>query len=171
MVKRYEKGRRAEYELRDKLRSYGFYNVRRGSVLHGTQDVFNLLGIHIEVKMHAKIDISTWLSQSIASAEKRQDGLPVIMYRQADKTHRGLPWLVTMRLEDWWRIGGADFFAVTRSVGIYERMKRASEAGQKAVIDHLSVGSVVSMYLDDWIELYGNWKLPFTEDDDVPSGD
>ena len=159
------KGKRGEYELRDKLRSYGFPDVQRGSVFTGTQDVYNLLGIHVECKVCSEIRIRMWLSQAITSSEKRKDGLPVVMYRQVDKTHRGLPWLVTMRRDDWVSIGGKIPFASPRNVSIYERMEKTKEAGETSRVDYYEdVGAVITMYLDNWIELYRNWKLPFTED-------
>ena len=95
-LKEKRKGERGERLLRDKLREFGFDEVKRGSVFQGTSDLVGLSGIHPEVKFVEKLNIRKALKQATEEAEKREDGIPTVF----SKTSRE-PWIVTMYLDDW----------------------------------------------------------------------
>lgn len=91
-----QKGARAERELANVLKKYG-YETRRGqqySGANGDADVVGLDKIHIECKRVERLNIDDAVAQSVRDA--RQCETPVVMHR---KNHQ--PWLVTMRLDDW----------------------------------------------------------------------
>ncbi len=91
------KGRRAEQEVSRLLQAQGF-EVRPGAALNfgGEPDLVGLVGVHPEVKHHEKLEISTWMKQAAADAERFGDGLPAVIFR----CNRA-PWRVVMELEDW----------------------------------------------------------------------
>ncbi len=91
------KGRRAEQEVSRLLQAQGF-NVRPGVALNfgGEPDIIGLPGAHIEVKRHERLEISSWMKQAQADAERFGDGLPVVFFR-ANRA----PWRVVMELQDW----------------------------------------------------------------------
>ena len=95
MVNSRAKGARAERELANKLKEYG-YECRRGqqySGANGDADVVGLDGIHIECKAVERLNIHDAMKQSKDDA--REGEIPVVMHK---KNHK--PWLVTMELND-----------------------------------------------------------------------
>ena len=91
-----QKGARAERELANLLKKYG-YETRRGqqySGANGDADVVGLDKIHIECKRVERLNIEDAVAQSVRDA--RACETPGVMHRT---NHQ--PWLVTMRLDDW----------------------------------------------------------------------
>ena len=91
-----QKGARAERELANLLKKYG-YETRRGqqySGANGDADVVGLDKIHIECKRVERLNIDDAVAQSVRDA--RESETPVVIHR---KNHQ--PWLVTMLLDDW----------------------------------------------------------------------
>lgn len=103
------KGATGERQLAKKLREYG-YNARRGqqySGANGDADVVTDMGdIHIECKYTARGHglLYEWLDQSKRDA--RENEMPVVMHRYVSKDARGLPWLVTLSLDDFMYLWG-----------------------------------------------------------------
>ena len=93
------KGARAERELANLLKEYG-YDCRRGQQFcgaNGDADVVGLNGIHIECKMVEKLNIDNAMEQAVRDA--REGESPTVFHRKNRK-----PWLVTMRLDDFMRL-------------------------------------------------------------------
>ena len=103
------KGATGERALAKRLREYG-YEARRGQQYagaNGDADVVTNMGdIHIECKYTAKGhgSLYEWLDQSKRDA--RQNEMPVVMHRHVSKDARGLPWLVTLSLDDFMALWG-----------------------------------------------------------------
>ena len=103
------KGATGERQLAKKLREYG-YNARRGqqySGSNGDADVVTDMGnIHIECKYTARGHglLYDWLDQSKRDA--RENEMPVVIHRYVSKDTRGLPWLVTLSLDDFMYLWG-----------------------------------------------------------------
>ena len=96
MINSRQKGARAERELANLLKEYG-YETRRGqqySGANGDADVVGLDKIHIECKRVERLNIDDAVAQSVRDA--RVGETPVVMHRKNNQR-----WLVTMRLEDW----------------------------------------------------------------------
>ncbi len=94
-----QKGARGERELATVLKAYG-YDCRRGQQYcgaNGDADVVGLPGIHIECKRVEKLNLYDAMAQSKADARKNE--MPVVMHRK-----NNCDWLVTMSLEDWFKI-------------------------------------------------------------------
>lgn len=89
------KGANAERELANYIKDMWGYQVRRGQVFNHEPDIVGLKGIHIECKRHETLQLKAWLEQSITWAEKHDDGIPIVVYRQSRQ-----PWKVYMRLND-----------------------------------------------------------------------
>lgn len=94
------KGKRGELELVHYLRDRGF-EVRRGKVFYGESDLVGLDGIHVEAKRTEKLNIHKAMEQSVAEAQKKGDGIPVVMFRR----NRGR-WMVCSFLDDWLEMYG-----------------------------------------------------------------
>lgn len=101
------KGATGERALAKKLREYG-YEARRGqqfSGANGDADVETNMGnIHIECKYTARGHglLYEWLEQSTRDAKENE--MPVVMHRHVSKDARGLPWLVTLNLDDFMKL-------------------------------------------------------------------
>ncbi len=98
-----DKGARGERMWRDVCRAEG-YDAERGCQFYDkgsdVADVMGLPGIHIEVKCVERLNLRDAMAQSTRDAESEGRGnLPIV----AHKKNR-MPWLVTMRAEDWFRI-------------------------------------------------------------------
>lgn len=94
-----QKGARAERELANLLKDYG-YDCRRGqqfSGANGDPDVVGLPEIHIECKHVERLNIENAMEQAIR--DSRENEIPTVFHRKNRK-----PWLVTMRLDDWMRL-------------------------------------------------------------------
>ena len=97
-----EKGARGERALAKKLREYG-YQAERGQQYSGkgNADVETNMGdIHIECKYTGKGHglLYDWIGQSIRDAKEGETA--VVMHKLINKNQRGLPWLVTLTLDD-----------------------------------------------------------------------
>ncbi len=95
------RGADAEREIAKILQEYG-YDVKRGMVFYGQSDVVGLEGIHIEVKRVEKLNIHKAMEQSMEEAQKKGDGIPVVMFRRNREQ-----WLVCQPLDDWIKLYGA----------------------------------------------------------------
>ena len=96
MINSRQKGARAERELANLLKKYG-YDTRRGqqySGANGDADVVGLNKVHIECKRVERLNIDDAVAQSVRDA--RESETPVVMHRKNNQQ-----WLVTMRLIDW----------------------------------------------------------------------
>lgn len=90
------KGRRAEIELANYLTEKGF-NAEPGAPLnYGTEpDIKGIEGLHIECKRHERIELNKWYTQATADAERMQDGVPVVIFRQNRRQ-----WMICLSLSD-----------------------------------------------------------------------
>lgn len=97
------KGRRAEIELAEYLSKAGFTDARPGAPLnYGTiPDITGVNGLHIECKRCEKLLPAKWYEQASTDAERMQDGIPVVMYRQSRK-----PWMILLSLSDFLALTG-----------------------------------------------------------------
>ena len=94
-----EKGKRAERELANILKDYG-YDTRRGVQYNGADgsaDVVGLPGIHIESKHAERLNIYDAMAQAISDA--REGEIPAVFHRKNNDY-----WKVTMKLEDFMKI-------------------------------------------------------------------
>ena len=105
------KGRKAEFELSERLSAYG-YSVTPGAALSfgGVPDVTGLPGIHIECKRAERLSMTAALQQADRDAQRFQDGLPAVFHRRNREE-----WRVTMRLSDWLTLYGASKLAGNRT--------------------------------------------------------
>ena len=90
-----QKGKRAELELANLLKDYGFHDARRSQQYNGIGegDVVGLNNIHIECKRVEKLNVYKAMEQ----AEDECKGLvPIVMHRKNNEE-----WKVTMQLDDW----------------------------------------------------------------------
>ena len=97
-----EKGARGERALANKLREYG-YQAYRGQQYSGkgNADVETNMGnIHIECKYTDRGHglLYDWINQSKRDAKENE--MPVVIHKHVSKDARGLPWLVTMDIDD-----------------------------------------------------------------------
>lgn len=107
-----QKGARGERELRDEFRKHGYQEARRGQQYcgsNGDADVVGLPDIHVECKRVERLDLAGAVKQSVS--DTRDDELPAVFHRK-----NGQPWLVTMKLDDWWDLYDA-----------YQETKKAPE--------------------------------------------
>lgn len=106
------KGKTGERELANKLKEYGFDNVRRSVQYNGKQqdgqpDLVGLDGIHVECKRVEKLNIYNAIDQAKRDCScecldekiRFEDNLPTVFHRK--NNHE---WLVTMALDDWVQI-------------------------------------------------------------------
>ncbi len=94
------KGAEGERELAAWLREHGYDISRGGSMSFGEiPDPVGLPGIHIEVKRVERLDLHGAISQAVRDAERFRDGAPAVFHRKNRS-----PWLVTMRLDDWFSL-------------------------------------------------------------------
>jgi hypothetical protein len=92
-----KKGAEAERELCGILRSAGYDTKWGGNNTHGVRpDVYGLPGIHIECKAVEQLNLANAMNQSDRDAKRFRDGAPTVFHRKTN-----VPWLVTMRLQDW----------------------------------------------------------------------
>ena len=91
-----KKGAAAERELQEIFNRRG-YDVRRdGTKTFGrVPDLYNLPGLHLEVKRAECLSLPAWIEQSERDAEAFLDGDPVVIFRQSHQ-----PWRIVLRLED-----------------------------------------------------------------------
>lgn len=94
------KGKTGELEFSRLCREQG-YDCRRTAQYCGNTgdaaDVVGLPGIHVEVKRVERLNVREAMGQAIRDA--RPGEIPVVAHRR--DRH---PWLVTMRLEDWFAL-------------------------------------------------------------------
>lgn len=91
------KGRQAELELTKILNDNGL-PAQAGEPLNfgNVPDITGLNGVHVEVKRHEHLNLSSAMHQAIEDARKFNDGAPAVFHRKSRA-----PWLVTMLLDDW----------------------------------------------------------------------
>lgn len=95
-----QKGARAERDLANILKDFGYSNARRGVQycgLNGDADVIGVHGIHIEAKHVEHLNIYTAMEQSIDDA--KADETPIVCHKKNRK-----PWLVTLLLPDFFEM-------------------------------------------------------------------
>lgn len=102
------KGKRGELSLIRKLKEFG-YDVRRSQQYAGANndaDIVGIEGLHIECKYTASGHGNTydWIAQ--ARRDSRPNEMPIVCHRKVSKDERGHEWLVTLRLEDFFRLWG-----------------------------------------------------------------
>lgn len=97
------KGRRAEIELAQYLQEKGFAEARPGAPLnYGTEaDITGIPGLHIECKRHEKIELNKWYEQAARDAERMQDGVPAVIFRQNRRQ-----WMIVLSLSDFLQLEG-----------------------------------------------------------------
>lgn len=90
------KGRAAELELAEILRSYGYPVEAATPLNYGTiPDLTGLPNVHIECKRHEQLRIPDWMRQATADAERFRDGMPCVFFRRSRE-----PWRVCIGLDD-----------------------------------------------------------------------
>ena len=96
-LKSQRKGRRAELELVEVLRSFGIEGVMPGdAVSYGsTPDIVGLTGVHVECKRSEQLRLSEWMEQAERDAARFGDGVPIVFHRRSRE-----PWRITMKLTD-----------------------------------------------------------------------
>lgn len=99
------KGKTGERELANKLKEYGFENVRRSVQYNGRQadgqpDLVGLDGIHVECKRVERLNIYDAIDQAKIDSGANElpfgYNLPTVFHRK-----NNCEWLVTMTLDDW----------------------------------------------------------------------
>lgn len=151
-------GANAERELAKVLRDqYGFDQVRRGLSFRHEPDLIGLLSIHIECKMWDKIELTRWINQAIAAADKYHDGLPAVFHRRIRE-----PWFVSMLQDDFDTMNPVDVLLkpCTGKCNPVEDMDQKYDG----MVYFRKVGTIVTLPLQEWVGVYWEWKLPFTED-------
>lgn len=151
-----DKGGRGERLLRDELNDVYGFNVRRGFLFYGEQDVVGLEGIHIECKFTKEIKISTWVKQAVESAEQRQDGIPAVFHKVNRK-----PWLVTMLVSDFAKLhpDGRFIKSLSGRFDLYKEIEKHSMPFMaRGLIYTRKCGDVITMPLEEWVGFYVDWK-------------
>lgn len=91
-----KKGATAEREVMDYLNRRGHDVRREGTKTFGrVPDLYNLPGLHLEVKRAERLSLPAWIEQSERDAAAFLDGVPVVIFRQSRE-----PWRIVLRLED-----------------------------------------------------------------------
>lgn len=150
------KGADAERELMHILNEQYGMNVKRGDCFRYQPDLMGLASIHIEVKREERIKLSSWLKQATQAAERYHTGIPAVFHRRSRE-----PWYVSMLQDDFDQMDPVDVLLkpITGTCNPVEDIDGQCDG----VIYSRKIGEVVTMKLEDWIEVYCNWKLPFTE--------
>lgn len=152
------KGAVAERELMHILNDQYGFNVRRGDCFRHEPDLMGLLSIHIEVKRVEAIKLSTWLKQAAEAAGRYQDGLPTVFHRKSRE-----PWFVSMLQEDFDEMNPVDIL-IKPCTGTSDPVVDIDDKCD-GVLYFRKIGSVVTMPLKEWVGVYSDWALPFTEGD------
>lgn len=99
------KGSAGERELASVLREHGYANAKRGQQYcgyNGDADIVDAIpGIHIECKRVERLNLEAAFDQSVRDAKAGE--IPVVMHRRNRR-----PWMITIRLEDFFRLTGKD---------------------------------------------------------------
>jgi Holliday junction resolvase len=91
-----KKGATAEREVMDLLNRRGYDVRREGTKTFGRfPDLYNLPGLHLEIKRAESLRLPAWIAQSERDAAAFLDGVPVVIFRQNWE-----PWRIVLRLED-----------------------------------------------------------------------
>lgn len=94
------KGRTAEKEFSELLNSYGFHTQPGQPLSFGAcADITGLPGIHLEIKRHESTNLTSWLRQAQADADKFHDGIPVVCHRRSRQ-----PWIVSMTVDNFLKL-------------------------------------------------------------------
>lgn len=94
-----QKGAKGEREFSNLCKEQGF-DTRRSQQYcgaNGDADVIGLPNIHIEVKRVERLNIENAIEQAIS--DKKDNDIPIVAHRKNRK-----PWLVTMTVEDWFKL-------------------------------------------------------------------
>ena len=100
MVNSRRKGKEGELEFARECREAGYETARRSQQYCGTAgdaDIIGLPGLHVEVKRVNRLNIEQAMKQ--AKSDAKAGDLPVVAHRKD-----GGEWMVTMRLDDWFRL-------------------------------------------------------------------
>ena len=87
------KGANAEREVAELIRKHGL-EARRGFVFCKESDIVGLEGFHVEVKRQETYKLDDWMEQSIKDADKKGEGIPIVVFRKSRK-----PWRVLIDFE------------------------------------------------------------------------
>lgn len=150
------KGAAAERELMHVLNDQYGFNVKRGDCFRYQPDLMGLLSIHIEVKRMERIALSTWLKQATQAAQRYRSGIPAVFHRKSRE-----PWFVSMLQADFDRMDPRDVL-LKPCTGKCDPVSDIDDSIDGAVYFR-EIGNVVTMKLEDWVGVYCEWALPFTE--------
>ena len=151
------KGKRAELELMHELNDVYGFQTRRGDCFRHEPDLMGVMSIHVEVKRAEDIKLSGWLKQAAAAAEKYKDGLPAVFHRKSRE-----PWFVSMLDDDFDQMDPVDVL-LKPCTGTCNPAADIDD-NCDGVVYFRKIGCVVTLPLKEWVGIYWNWKLPFTED-------
>lgn len=142
------------HELND---VYGF-RTRRGDCFRHEPDLMGLTSIHVEVKSCQKIELSGWLRQAAEASQKYQDGLPAVFFKRNRE-----PWFVAMMQDDFDQMGAED--VLLKPVTGTKACDPVKDIDDKCdgALYFRKIGNVVVLALKEWVGVYCNWALPFTE--------
>lgn len=94
------KGRSGELEIVRIFQEHGIDAQPGQAVSYGaTPDVIGVPFIHPEIKRVERLNFQAAVNQAVRDSERFGDGYPVLFSRRSR-----CPWLVTMRLQDWFVI-------------------------------------------------------------------
>ena len=98
MINSKRKGKVGELELVKEIEKHG-YSARRGQQYDGLgrADVIGLIGVHTECKRVQALNIDKAMEQAIK--DKKMGEIPTVFHRK-----NGKDWLVTMGIEDWFKL-------------------------------------------------------------------
>lgn len=88
------KGAKAEREVVELIKKHGL-DAHRGHVFYRESDVVGLDGYHLEVKRQETYQLDKWLEQSEADAKKKNEGVPLVVFRKSRQ-----PWRVVLNFEE-----------------------------------------------------------------------
>lgn len=88
------KGAQAEREVVEIIKKHGL-DAHRGHVFYRESDVVGLKGFHVEVKRQEVYKLDDWMEQSEKDAAKKDEGIPIVVFRKSRK-----PWRVLIDFED-----------------------------------------------------------------------
>lgn len=88
------KGAQAEREVVKIIKKHGL-DAHRGQVFYRESDVVGVKGFHVEVKRQEVYKIDDWMEQSEKDAAKKDEGIPIVVFRKSRK-----PWRVLIDFEE-----------------------------------------------------------------------
>lgn len=113
-----QKGARAEREIAEIMRGYGYADARRSAQYCGSTgeaaDVVGVDGLHIEVKFREQVRDELYIQQ--AEHDARKGSLPVVLYRR-----KGEQWKALLRLDTFMLVWNE--LSDTQKRNIHEKLK------------------------------------------------